>query len=103
MKGCGWWVASVDLKSCDAADCNILVEGESWQEQQDCVLAGLAEALPPDTKLDAVLCVAGGWAGGSPASKDFVKNSELMWRSSVWPASITAAVATSLLRQVTQI
>lgn len=99
FKGCGWWVASVDLKSCDAADCNILVTGESWQEQQDCVLAGLVEALPSDTKLDAVLCVAGGWAGGSPASQDFVKNSELMWRSSVWPASITATVATSLLRQ----
>jgi hypothetical protein len=26
-----------------------------------------------EDKLDAVLCFAGGWAGGSPGSKDFIK------------------------------
>ena len=50
-------------------------------------------------KLDAVVCMAGGWAGGSPASKDFVKNSDLMWRASVWPASISAPLAAMHLRE----
>ena len=50
-------------------------------------------------KLDAIVCMAGGWAGGSPSSKDFIKNSDLMWRSSVWPASISASLATSHLKE----
>ena len=49
-------------------------------------------------KLDAVICMAGGWAGGSPGSKDFIKNSDLMWRSSVWPASISASLAAQNLK-----
>ena len=49
--------------------------------------------------LDAVLCLAGGWAGGSPASKEFIKNAETMWKSSVWPASISARLACSHLKE----
>ena len=60
--------------------------------------SGVASAVGED-KLDAVICVAGGWAGGSPASKEFIKNSEAMWRSSVWPASISASLATSHLKE----
>ena len=75
--------------------------GDSWQEQHDAVSASVSSLLAgaADTaKLDAVICVAGGWAGGSPAAKEFVKNSEAMWRSSVWPASISASLATAHLR-----
>ena len=79
-------------------DENILVEGETWQQQTDQVTAGVSQLLGEE-KLDAVICVAGGWAGGSPASKDFVKNSEAMWRSSVWPASISASLAASHLKE----
>ena len=75
--------------------------GDSWQEQHDAVSASVSSLLAgaADTaKLDAVICVAGGWAGGSPAAKEFVRNSEAMWRSSVWPASISASLATAHLR-----
>ena len=65
--------------------------------QADNVSASVDMLLGSD-KLDAVICVAGGWAGGSPASKEFVKNSEAMWRSSVWPASISASLATNYLK-----
>ena len=88
----GWWVANIDIKTNAEADANVLVEGDSWQSQEQCVTTGVASAIGED-KLDAVICVAGGWAGGSPASKDFIKNSEAMWRSSVWPASISASLA----------
>lgn len=97
FKEAGYWVASIDVKPSESSDENIVVEGESWQEQTDHVTGGVRELLGQD-KLDAVICVAGGWAGGSPASKDFIKNSEAMWRSSVWPASISASLAASHLR-----
>jgi dihydropteridine reductase len=86
------------MKATEQVDQSIIVEGNTWAEQErfvrDAVAAGLEGGL-----LDAVICVAGGWAGGSPASKDFVKNSEAMWRQSVWPASISAALATAHLRE----
>ena len=97
FKEAGYWVASIDVKPSESSDENIVVDGESWQEQTDHVTGGVRDVLGQD-KLDAVICVAGGWAGGSPASKDFIKNSEAMWRSSVWPASISASLAASHLR-----
>jgi len=99
FKDSGWWVASVDMKTSDLADHNILVEGDTWGEQEQFVKKAVAAGLEEDQKLDAVICVAGGWAGGSPQHKDFIKNAELMWRQSVWPASISAAVATSHLKE----
>lgn len=97
FKEVGYWVASIDTKPSDISDVSVVVEGDTWQQEADHVSRGLADLLA-DHKLDAVICVAGGWAGGSPASKDFIKNSQAMWRSSVWPASISASLATSHLR-----
>lgn len=50
-------------------------------------------------KLDAIICVAGGWAGGNAANKDFIKNSELMWKQSVWSSSIAASIAAHHLKE----
>ena len=98
FKETGYWVASIDTRLSEVSDENVLVEGETWQLQTDQVSAGVRQLLGEE-KLDAVICVAGGWAGGSPASKDFIKNSEAMWRSSVWPASISASLAASHLKE----
>jgi dihydropteridine reductase len=98
FKESGWWVANVDMKASEEADENILVEGDSWAQQEENVVSRVSAAVNGE-KLDAVICVAGGWAGGSPASKDFIKNSDLMWRSSVWPASISASLAAKYLRE----
>ena len=67
-----------------------------WQAENVC---GAVSNLLGENKLDAVLCLAGGWAGGSPSSKDFIKNADLMWKSSVWPASISAQLACLHLRE----
>jgi dihydropteridine reductase len=40
---------------------------ESWVDQEKAISGKVAEVLG-DNKLDAVLCVAGGWAGGNAAS-----------------------------------
>ena len=86
------------MKPSDLADHSIIVEGDTWGEQEQHVYKAVAEAVQADT-LDAIVCMAGGWAGGSPASKDFVKNADAMWRQSVWPAAISAGLATKHLRE----
>lgn len=53
----------------EQADANVVVKpSESWLNQEDEVLKGV-ESIIGGEKLDAVLCVAGGWAGGNAASK----------------------------------
>ena len=47
------------------------------------VLSGV-ESAAGDDKFDTILCVAGGWAGGSAKAKAFVKNADLVWKQSVW-------------------
>ncbi|XP_054259068.1 dihydropteridine reductase isoform X2 [Macrosteles quadrilineatus] len=87
------------MKENDQADCNIVVKpDDGWQEQESAVLSQVASSLQ-GAKLDAVICVAGGWAGGNAASKEFVKNSDLMWRQSVWSSVIAASVAAQHLKE----
>lgn len=52
-----------------------------------------------DEKVDGIICVAGGWAGGNAANKDFVKNSDLMWKQSVWSSVIAASIAAEYLKE----
>ena len=42
--------------------------------------------------------MAGGWAGGSTSSKDFIKNADLMWKQSVWSSTISAKIANKYLK-----
>lgn len=98
FKKSSFWVINIDMKENEAADKNILVSGDTWTQQEENVCGEVASALGEE-KLDAVLCFAGGWAGGAPSSKEFIKNAEQMWKSSVWPASITARLACLHLRE----
>ena len=74
-----------------------------------------------DDKVDAIICVAGGWAGGNAASNgklnffvngcvvlgvmyvchstDLVKNSDLMWKQSVWTSVLAAKLASKHLKE----
>lgn len=94
-----------------------------WTEQESTILNQL-QGLLNTNQLDAVICVAGrflhcvsgelllnktslilfsnhvwigGWAGGN-ASKDLAKNSELMWKQSVWSSTISAAIGSRFLK-----
>ena len=63
------WVGSLDLVPNELADGNVIVKpGDSWTEQEE-EIAKLVEGMLGENKLDAVLCVAGGWAGGNASSK----------------------------------
>lgn len=52
-----------------------------------------------DQKVDAILCVAGGWAGGNAKSKSLFKNCDLMWKQSIWTSTISSHLATKHLKE----
>lgn len=85
------------MNSNDEADLNIIVDRDAgWIEQETNVVSQVGTALNGE-KLDAVICVAGGWAGGN-ASKDLAKSSDLMWKQSVWTSTISATVGAQYLK-----
>lgn len=91
------WVMSIDMAENEQADANVLVARDgSWTEQEAAVLDKVAETLKDD-KLDGVICVAGGWAGGNAAT-DLAKNSDMMWKQSVWSSSISATISAKHLK-----
>ncbi|XP_066960905.1 dihydropteridine reductase isoform X1 [Macrobrachium rosenbergii] len=94
-----YWVGVIDLGNVDEADTSIIVSKEAdWSTQAATVMKGLEEALG-DEKVDAIINVAGGWAGGNASHKDFLKNCELMWSQSVWSSTITAQAAAKFLKE----
>ncbi|XP_064603120.1 dihydropteridine reductase-like [Liolophura sinensis] len=94
-----YWVGSIDLAANDEANGNVIVKmTESWVQQEEQITQDVAEMIG-DQKVDAILCVAGGWAGGNAASKNFVKNCDLSWKQSVWSSVLAAGLATKHLRE----
>ncbi|XP_044801552.1 dihydropteridine reductase isoform X2 [Bubalus kerabau] len=64
-----WWVASIDVQENEEASANVVVKmTDSFTEQADQVTAEVGKLLGTE-KVDAILCVAGGWAGGNAKSK----------------------------------
>lgn len=55
------------------------------------------ENLFQSVKLDAIICVAGGYITCN-LDENFIKNCEKMWRQNVWPSMLSAIIATKLLK-----
>ncbi|KAF9933623.1 hypothetical protein FBU30_005062 [Linnemannia zychae] len=88
-----WSVTSVDFNANQEATNNILLNrGDSLEEQGQRVTSAVNEPV------DAIICVAGGWAGGNAASKDLFANSELMWKQSVHSSLIASHLASKSLK-----
>ncbi|KAG7190350.1 hypothetical protein KM043_006462 [Ampulex compressa] len=99
FKSENWWVGSIDMKPNDEADLNVVVKPEhNWQEQEADILSQFKNVLKEE-KVDGIICVAGGWAGGNAANNDFVKNSELMWKQSVWSSVVAGSIAAHCLKE----
>lgn len=97
FKSKNWWLGCIDLNNNPEADLNILLEkNETLEQQENKVLSSVSQVLNGD-KLDAIICVAGGWAGGN-AKKDLIKNSDLMWRQSIWSSLVSSSLAASHLK-----
>ncbi|XP_076460463.1 dihydropteridine reductase-like [Babylonia areolata] len=87
-----YWVGSIGHSNNDDADANFLVTTGSLTDQEEEVTSQVAETLG-ELKLDAIFCVAGGWAGGNAASKKLTESADTMWKQSVWPSVIASRLA----------
>lgn len=82
----------------DNANANFVVKRDALlSEQESEILKELNSVLGPD-KLDAVICVAGGWAGGNSNSVDFVKNTDLLLKQSIWTSVVASSIASKYLK-----
>ncbi|CAG5122380.1 unnamed protein product [Candidula unifasciata] len=96
FKSRSFWVGSIDLTLNEHADGNVIVKSEcSLPEQEADVVKSVGELLG-ENKVDAIFCVAGGWAGGN--AKKIVAAADSMWKQSVWPSVITASLASKYLK-----
>jgi len=99
FKSKGWWVCSIDLAANEEADVNVAVNPkDDWVTQEAAVTEGVKKHLGTQ-KLDSVLNMAGGWAGGSASSDDFIKNADMMWKQSCWSSCISAKLASNHLKE----
>uniref|UniRef100_A0A098LZA5 Dihydropteridine reductase n=1 Tax=Hypsiglena sp. JMG-2014 TaxID=1550645 RepID=A0A098LZA5_9SAUR len=99
LRAKNWWVLSIDLIENQEASANVVVQmGDSFVEQAEQVTEDVGKVLG-EKKVDAILCVAGGWAGGSAKAKSLYKNSDLMWKQSVWTSTISSHLATKYLKE----
>lgn len=99
----GYWIVSVDLKENANANANILVNvNASVQDQFAQIDSSLTDMMSSSedgsSKLDAILNVAGGWAGGNAANAQFINNSELMVKQSVGSSLVAAHLAAKHLK-----
>uniref|UniRef100_A0A915CL10 Dihydropteridine reductase n=1 Tax=Ditylenchus dipsaci TaxID=166011 RepID=A0A915CL10_9BILA len=88
------WVLNVDLDKSDSADANVLVDPlDCWIEQET---RSRANSWSRQAGCRA-LC--GRRLGrGNAASKDFIKNADLVWKQSVWSSAISARAASEFLK-----
>ncbi|KAM8940418.1 dihydropteridine reductase [Pelodytes ibericus] len=99
FKSKNWWVASIDVTENAAASASIVVKlSDSFTEQSDQVSTAV-EKLLDGQKVDAILCVAGGWSGGSAKAKSFYRSCDQMWKQSVWTSAISSHLATKHLKE----
>ncbi|XP_045482144.1 dihydropteridine reductase [Harmonia axyridis] len=92
FKSKNFWVGSIDMSENKDADLNILVEKDADLVQQETTILNTLKSALGGAKVEAVICVAGGWAGGN-AKKDLAKTADLMWKQSVWSSVISASIA----------
>ncbi|CAF0865053.1 unnamed protein product, partial [Didymodactylos carnosus] len=92
-------VTSIDLKENDCADVNIILSGnETLEQQAEFVNDNIRKQLNNES-VDAILNVAGGWAGGNAEAEDFIQNSALMWKQTMWSSLIVASLASKYLKE----
>ncbi|KFD55917.1 hypothetical protein M513_03041 [Trichuris suis] len=93
-----WWTCSIGKKKNDVASCNVLVEDtEEFVKQADAVVSEVRNAVN-SSKVDAILCVAGGWVGGNASGEGFFNSCSTVWKQSVWTSAIAAHLGSLFLK-----
>ncbi|KAJ3168094.1 hypothetical protein HK101_011683 [Irineochytrium annulatum] len=98
FKEAKWTVTSVDFRANEEANNNIVLsqdlDFEATGKKVDKDLTGITGGK----KIDAIMNVAGGWAGGNLLADDLYKNVSLMITQSVNSSVISAKVAAHHLK-----
>ncbi|ORY97343.1 hypothetical protein BCR43DRAFT_489627 [Syncephalastrum racemosum] len=89
----GWSVTSIDLAENTTAEHNAIIQIEDSIDKQAASVTKVLESVLNGQKLKALFCVAGGWAGGNAASKEFLGNSELMMKQSINSSLVASHLA----------
>ena len=94
LKSAGYWILNIDLAENENCDVNVLADRDavSLVSQSEGILSQVEKNLG-ESKVDAVISVAGGWCGGNASSKDFLKNVDLAAKQSMWTSAIAANLA----------
>lgn len=76
----------------------VLIEkSKSFEEQAEQVEEKLNLNKGEETKVNAIICTAGGWSGGNASSKDFLSNTHAMIDQNLLQSVICARLAAKLL------
>jgi len=88
------YTISVDLTTNDEASQDIKIQGNSMDQDVQTI-----KTVLDDTKLDALICVAGGWAGGNIATESSLSAVDKMWKFNVQSAICASHVAALHLKE----
>ncbi|KAI8851923.1 hypothetical protein BC829DRAFT_441221 [Chytridium lagenaria] len=99
FKRANWTVTSVDFRVNEDASHNIVLAQSLDFEGTGRKVEAEFSTLTEGKKIDAVLNVAGGWAGGNLLSDDLYKNVSLMISQSVNSSVISAKLAALHLKE----
>eukprot|EP00818_Percolomonas_sp_WS_P005953 CAMPEP_0117436732 /NCGR_PEP_ID=MMETSP0759-20121206/1159_1 /TAXON_ID=63605 /ORGANISM="Percolomonas cosmopolitus, Strain WS" /LENGTH=208 /DNA_ID=CAMNT_0005228341 /DNA_START=278 /DNA_END=905 /DNA_ORIENTATION=- len=89
----------IDLHANSSANENITIDpNASWKNQASFVEQNM-QKFTQDAPLDAVVCVAGGWAGGNLKSDDLIDMTDAMWRASLQTSMLSAQIAAKHMKQ----
>ncbi|KAJ3313727.1 hypothetical protein HDV04_001531 [Boothiomyces sp. JEL0838] len=95
-----WKTTAVDFASNDQANNNITLErGMSGTKQIGTLVNNKLTEILNGEKIDTIINVAGGWAGGNLLDENVYDNVELMMNQSVSSSIITAKLAALHLKQ----
>ncbi|KAI9230779.1 MAG: dihydropteridine reductase-like protein [Piptocephalis tieghemiana] len=97
----GWKVVSVDLgKNDEATESVILKQGGGAETQGTEALEEVKKVLGVEgQKVQAILCVAGGWAGGGVKKTEGLSGADRMWDQSVVSSLVASHLAAHLLEE----
>ncbi|KAI3383840.1 hypothetical protein SNEBB_001696 [Seison nebaliae] len=96
-------VVSVDIAEsvCKSPNVQSIVIKEenrtNLQKQFSCVNSNIEEFVEKNGKFQAIINVAGGWAGGNAKSETFVQSGQCSIEQSIWSSIIAAHLATKYL------
>ncbi|KAJ3115422.1 hypothetical protein HDU96_000658 [Phlyctochytrium bullatum] len=99
FRAANWTVTSVDFRPNEEASHNIVLTSTLDFAETGAKVESDVASISDGKKLDAILNVAGGWAGGNFLSDDLYKNVSLMLSQSVNSSIISARLAALHLKE----